>query len=309
MTESPALRRCAGLLGLLVLGLSVALAAAGPAFDPHASWTYLERLVAFGPRPSGSPALSRARAYIAGELKKVGVLAREQTFTAQTPDGPIRMVNVIGMLPGRQRDVIVLAGHYDTKYFPAFRFVGANDGGSSAALLLELARSLTRASREFTYWIVFFDGEEARREWSATDGTYGSRHMVAELERTGQLSRIRAVVVVDMIGDKALNIRRELDATPWLTDLIWGSARRLGHRAHFLDEALSVEDDHSPFLRAGVPATLLIDFDYGPYWHTAEDTLDKLSPRSLGVVGEVLLDALPALEAWLARGETGGPAR
>ena len=309
MTASPALRRCAGLLVLLVLGLSIGLVAAGSTFDPRASWNHLEQLVAFGPRPSGSPALARARAYIVGELKKMGVLVREEAFIARTPDGPIRMVNVIGILPSRARDVILLGGHYDTKYFPAFRFVGANDGGSSAALLLELARSLTRARREFTYWVVFFDGEEARREWSATDGTYGSRHMVAELERTGQLSRIRAAVVVDMIGDKALNIRRELAATPWLTDLIWGSARRLGHRAHFLDDALAVEDDHSPFLRAGIPATLLIDFDYGPYWHTSEDTLDKLSPRSLGVVGETLLDALPALEAWLARGGAGRPAR
>lgn len=265
--------------------------------------------MAFGPRPSGSSALAQARAYIVGELKQMGLQVREQAFTAQTPDGAIRMVNVIGVLPGRQRDVILLGGHYDTKYFPAFRFVGANDGGSSTALLLELARSLARARRDFTYWIVFFDGEEARREWSARDGIYGSRHMVAELRRTGELSRIRAVVVVDMVGDKALNIRREPASTPWLTDLIWGSARRLGYRAHFVDEALAVEDDHSPFLRAGVPATLLIDFDYGPYWHTPEDTLDKVSPRSLGIVGEVLLDALPALEAWLARGGAGGPAR
>jgi len=210
-------------------------------------------------------------------------------------------VNVIGELSGRRGDVILLGGHYDTKLFPTFRFVGANDGGSSTGLLLELARSLTHAPREFTYWIGFFDGEEARREWSARDGTYGSRHMVAELRRTGQLGRLKAVVVVDMIGDKRLNIRREPSSTPWLTDLIWGSARRLEYRAHFPDEVLAVEDDHSPFLRAGVPATLLIDFDYGPYWHTAEDTLDKLSPRSLQIVGEVLLDALPALEAWLAR--------
>jgi len=296
---------------LLALGLSVAPATTpgGPAFDPHVAWSHLERLVAFGPRPAGSSALARARTYIIGELKKVGVSVREQAFTAQTPDGPIRMVNVVGELPGRRREVILLGGHYDTKYFSPFRFVGANDGGSSTALLLALARSLSQVSREFTYWVVFFDGEEARREWSATDGIYGSRHMASALRRTGRLNRIRAVIIVDMIGDKTLNIRRESASTPWLTDLVWASARRLAHQAHFLDEALAVEDDHIPFLRAGIPATLLIDFDYGPYWHTPEDTLDKLSAASLQVVGEVLLDALPTLEALLTRGEAAGASR
>ncbi len=302
-------KTCRKLVALLALGLSVGSVTAGPAFDPRAAWNHVERLVALGPHPSGSSALAQARVYILGKLKEIGVPVREQAFTAQTPDGPIRMVNVIGELPGRRREVILLAGHYDTKYFPTFRFVGANDGGSSTGVLLELARSLVRVPREFSYWVVFFDGEEARREWSASDGIYGSRHMVFELRRTGQLGRLRAVVVVDMIGSKALNIRREPASTPWLTDLVWGSARRLAYRDHFLDEALAVEDDHSPFLRAGVPATLLIDFDYGPYWHTPEDTLDKLSPRSLQVVGEVLLDALPALEGWLARGEAAGAPR
>jgi Zn-dependent M28 family amino/carboxypeptidase len=276
--------------------------AGGRLFDPRGAWSHLERLVAFGPRPAGSLSLARARAYIVGELKAIGAVVREHAFTAQTPDGPIPMANVIGELPGRRPEVILLGGHYDTKYFPAFRFVGANDGGSSTALLLELARSLSREPREFTHWIVFFDGEEARREWSAQDGAYGSRHMVAELRRRGRLSQLRAVIIVDMIGDRVLNIRRESASTPWLTELIWGSARRLAYRSHFLDETLAVEDDHTAFLQAGVPATLLIDFDYGPYWHTPEDTLDKLSPRSLQIVGEVLLDALAALEASLLRG-------
>ncbi|MBI4609908.1 MAG: M28 family peptidase [Candidatus Rokubacteria bacterium] len=296
------------LLAVLSLGLSVPVVTGGSAFDSAAAWSHVERLVAFGPRPAGSAALARAREYILGELKRAGIPARVQAFTAQTPDGSVRMVNVIGELSGRRREAILLGGHYDTKYFADFRFVGANDGGSSAALLIELARSLARAPHEFTYWVVFFDGEEAWREWSATDGIYGSRHMVSELRRSGDLARLKAVVVVDMIGDKALNIRRESASTRWLTDLIWGSARRLGYQAHFLDETLAVEDDHTPFLRAGIPATLVIDFDYGPYWHTPEDTLDKLSPESLKVVGEVLLDALPALETWLARG-SGRPGR
>ncbi|MBI2152345.1 MAG: M28 family peptidase [Candidatus Rokubacteria bacterium] len=283
--------------------------AAGSAFDGGAAFAHVERLVGFGPRPAGSEALARARRYIVGELKKVGVRVSEQPFTAQTPDGPIPMVNVIAELPGRRPEVILVGGHYDTKFFSNFAFVGANDGGSSSGLLLELARALAQRPREFTYWIVFFDGEEARRDWSATDGIYGSRHLAESLQRDGRARQLKAVVVVDMIGDRRLDIRREANSTPWLTDLLWGSARRLGYRAHFLDETLAVEDDHAPFLRAGIPSALLIDFDYDPYWHTAEDTLDKLSPRSLQVVGDVLLDALPALETLLRRGEPGGRAR
>lgn len=282
---------------------------AGPAFDGQAAFAHVERLVGFGPRPAGSEALASARRYIVKELKKAGARVREQPFTAQTPDGPIRMVNVIAELPGGRPEAILVGGHYDTKFFPNFRFVGANDGGSSSGLLLELARSLARRPREFTYWIVFFDGEEARRDWSATDGIYGSRHLAGSLQREGRAAQLKAVVVVDMIGDRRLNIRREAASTPWLTDLLWGSATRLGHQAHFLNETLTVEDDHTPFLRAGIPSALLIDFDYEPYWHTPEDTLDKLSPRSLQVVGDVLLDALPALETLLLRGGPGGPAR
>ncbi len=277
--------------------------AAEPAFDGQAAFAHVERLVGFGPRPAGSEALANARRYIVKELKKIGARIREQPFTAQTPDGPIRMVNVIAELPGRRPEAILVGGHYDTKFFPNFTFVGANDGGSSSGLLLELARSLARRPREFTYWIAFFDGEEARREWSPTDGIYGSRHLAGSLQRERRAVPLRAVVVVDMIGDRRLDIRREAASTPWLTDLLWGSARRLGYRAHFLEETLAVEDDHTPFLRVGIPSALLIDFDYEPYWHTPEDTLDKLSPRSLQVVGDVLLDALPALETLLLRGK------
>ena len=187
---------------------------AGSAFDGQAAFGHVERLVGFGPRPAGSEALARARRYIVNELKKTGARVREQPFTAQTPDGPIPMVNVIAELPGRRSEAILLGGHYDTKFFPNFTFVGANDGGSSSGLLLELARALAQRPREFTYWIVFFDGEEARREWSATDGIYGSRHLAESLRRDGRAKQVEAVVVVDMIGDRRLDIRREATSTP-----------------------------------------------------------------------------------------------
>ena len=208
------------------------------------------------------------------------------------------MANVVAALDGRRPDVIMLAGHYDTKWFRDVRFVGANDGGSSAALLIELARRLAARPREYTYWVVWFDGEEAREAWSATDSLYGSRFMARELARRAALPR--ALVVADMIGDRELGIRREALSTEWLTDIIWAAAARRGEGVHFLPDALTVEDDHVPFLRAGVPSALLIDFDFPP-WHTPEDTLDKVSARSLGIVGNVLLDALPAIEERLQR--------
>jgi len=289
---------------VLVALVATALAGSGAAqgaraFDGAAAFRHVEKLVAIGPRPAGSPEGARARAYIEAELRAAGVETRVLPFEAVTPHGRLPMANVVGVLPGKRPDVIMIGGHYDTKWYPNFRFVGANDGGSSTGLLLQLARELVKAPREFTYWITFFDGEEARGEWSSTDSLYGSRHLAAELARTHTLPR--AMIVVDMIGDKDLAIRKEGYSTNWLTEIVWSTARRLGHGRHFLNDVMPVEDDHAPFLRLGVPATLLIDFDYPP-WHTAADTLDKVSAKSLAVVGEVVREALPAVEQALIKG-------
>jgi glutaminyl-peptide cyclotransferase len=255
--------------------------------DGAAALRHIERLVAIGPRVAGSPG---------GELRRSGIDSEAQSFDATTPVGRLRMANVIARLPGRRSEVIIVAGHYDTKLFKSFRFVGANDGGSSAALLIELARRLAKTPREYTLWLVWFDGEEAFETWTATDSLYGSRHLAGELERAGRLPR--ALVLLDMIGDRDLNIRRDTYSTPWLTDIVWASAARLGYGKHFLNDPLPVEDDHAPFLKAGVNSVLLIDFDYPP-WHTPDDTLDKVSARSLAVVGDVVLDALPSIEQYL----------
>jgi Zn-dependent M28 family amino/carboxypeptidase len=294
-------RGLAAVIALLLLAPAVP-AASGEAvrFDAERAWRDLERIVGFGPRPSGSPALERTRAYLLAELRRAGVRARRQTFTARTEAGTVTMTNIIAELPGRRPDVVVIGGHYDTKLFRAFRFVGANDGGSSAALLLELARALARGPREYTVWIVFFDGEEGADPEAATAPLHGSRHFVEELARGGRLGRVRAAVVADMIGDRDLDIRRDGGSAPWLNGVLWRTAERLGHERHFLDEVVHVLDDHVPFLHAGVPAALLIDFNY-PHWHTAGDTLDKVSRRSLEVVGAVLLEALPEIEAALGR--------
>ena len=274
-----------------------ARAAEAPRVDGTAALRHVERLVAIGPRVAGTPGAARARAYITGELKKLGVTVELRAFQADTPHGRLRLANVVAVIPGRRTDVIMLAGHYDTKYFKEFHFVGANDGGSSAALLIELARRLAATPREFTYWVVWFDGEEARVSWTATDSLYGSRRLAAELARDGRLPR--AMILVDMIGDRDLGILRDTYSTPWLMNLIWATADRLGHARHFLDTAMAVEDDHAPFLQAGVPAALLIDFDYPP-WHTTDDTLDKVSAQSLAVVGDVVLGALPGIERQLS---------
>ena len=275
-----------------------------PVFDGAAALRHVERLVAIGPRPAGSPGAARARAYIVDELRRAGVAVRVDSFDAATPHGRLPMANIVATVPGRRKDVILIGGHYDTKWFRDIAFVGANDGGSSAALLIELARRLHARQREYTYWIAWFDGEEARETWTATDSLYGSRRMAGELNRSRQLPS--AVIVADMIGDRNLGIQREAGSTPWMNDVIWASASRLGYDAHFLSSSLAVEDDHAPFMRVGVPAALLIDFDYPP-WHTAADTLDEVSAQSLGIVGKVLLDALPGIEVGLSRSRGGRP--
>ena len=286
------------LLSLALLG-GAAVVAAEPTFDGKAAFRDLERLVAIGPRPAGSAGGQRAREYIVGELKKLaGVQVQLKPFDAETPHGRLSMANIVAVLPGRRPDVVMVAGHYDTKYFKDFRFVGANDGGSSTALLLELARRLATRPRDYTQWLVWFDGEEARESWTERDSLYGSRRLAAELARAKRLPR--ALILVDMIGDRDLNIRRESYSAPWLTDIVWDAAARLGYGRHFLRDPMPVEDDHVPFLKLGVPATLLIDFDFPP-WHTADDTLDKVSAESLTIVGNVVLEALPSVEHYLSR--------
>jgi glutaminyl-peptide cyclotransferase len=287
-------------IGGLIFALLGGAALAQPKFDGAAALTHIERLVAIGPRVAGTSGGVKAREYIVSEARKIsGAQVQVRPFEADTPDGLMGMANVVAVLPGARPDVIMLAGHYDTKLFREFRFVGANDGGSSAALLLELGRRLAGVQRRYTYWLVWFDGEEARGAWTATDSLYGSRQLAGELAKSGRLPR--AMILVDMIGDRDLAINREAHSAPWLTDIIWESAARLGYGRHFRRELMPVEDDHVPFLRVGVPAALLIDFNYPP-WHTAEDTVDKVSAQSLAVVGEVLLEALPSVELHLSKG-------
>ncbi len=270
-------------------------------FDGNRAYEHLRQVVAFGPRPAGSPALESTRRYIRKQLADVGIQTVEQAFDAETPIGRTHMVNLIARIPGASADRIVFAGHYDTKLYREFRFVGANDAGSSTAFLIEWGRVMKARKSPLTVELLFLDGEEATVEWRGTDRTYGSRHYVEVAEREKTLPSLRALILVDMIADRDLTIRRESASTPWLTDAIWAAARRLKQTEAFLDASTEIEDDHLPFLAAGVPAVDIIDGpdDYPP-WHTAGDTLDKVSARSLQTVGDVLLEALPVIEKRLA---------
>ena len=284
-------------------------------FDGARAYAHVKAQVDFGPRPAGSAALEKTRDYLLAQLRSFGLRVRVDEFSPVTPKGRVKMKNLVAELPAApaspDAESIIIASHYDTKEFTEFRFVGANDGASSTGVLLELARVMaaSRTPRRFSYQFVFLDGEEAFcREWSeclnGNDNTYGSRHMAAELQKSKQAGRIKAMILLDMVGDRNLAIPREENSSSWLVEAIWSTAREMGHQRHFTNETQWMADDHLPFLKVGIPSIDLIDFDYGDeatsYWHTAADTLDKIDQRSLQIVGEVVLKSLPRIEA-LAR--------
>ncbi len=260
---------------------------------------YARAQVAFGPRPPGSEALQKCRAYLEEQLRGFGYQVVEDAFEAQTPYGTKMMVNLIARRGNGEKGIIALASHYDTKYMEVKRFVGANDGGSSTGLLLELARVLAGRHDGLDYWFVFLDGEEAFVEWSTFDSTYGSRHLARRWKQEGVASKVRALILLDMIGDRNLDLARERNSTRWLSDLVWEAAGRAGLQGILSQYETAIEDDHIPFLDAGIPSVDLIDFDYGPgnsYWHTDADTLDKLSAESMEKVGRLVLEVLPMLQ-------------
>ncbi len=264
-------------------------------FDAQRAFSDLETVVAFGARPSGSVNLSRTRDYIVSELENAGLEPLLDPFVALTPIGEIEMANVRAIRRGTSgEETIAVAGHYDTKRFD-FSFLGANDGGSSTAVLLELARIAVDLQLENDLEFIFFDGEEAVLDWTATDSLYGSRFDVRRRFEEGTLEDLKALVLVDMIGDRDLMVLEEAASTPWLKTLIWDRATGLGYGEHFGNTPSAIEDDHIPYLRAGIDAIDLIDFSY-PYWHTPGDTVDKTSPDSLKVIGDVLYHALPDID-------------
>jgi Zn-dependent M28 family amino/carboxypeptidase len=274
-------------------------------FDGAKAYEFTAKLVSFGPRPPGSDAIHRTQDYIAAQLKSFGCAVEADDFHASTPIGELPMKNIMAKIPGGGRGIILLLTHYDTLRLD--NFVGAVDGGSSSGLMLEMARVLCGDAKERpnSVWIGFLDGEEAQvvqngvAQWTATDSVYGSREMAARTAISGDLKRIHAVILADMVGPKHLEIRKDTYSTPWLTNLVWKTAERLGYKDYFVAQRTEVDDDHQAFLHRGVPAVDIIDlqgFIERGYWHTPQDTMEQVSPRSLAIVGHVILESVSELE-------------
>ena len=264
-------------------------------FDGARAYKHVEQLVAIGPHSAGSDAIHRAQEYIVGQLKSFGCPVEEEDFHApSTPVGDVAMKNILVKIPSTNPNIILLGSHYDTKRIP--NFVGADDAGSSTGVLLELARLLCARKNAETIWLAFFDGEEAfNPNWADPDNTYGSRELAASLALSGDLRRVKAMILVDMVGPTNPVFRRESNSTPWLTDILWSTAARLGYGKVFINDRADVEDDHLSFLKREIPSADIIDLDV-PYWHTTQDTLDKVDPRTLAITGHVLIESLPELE-------------
>ena len=269
-----------------------------PDIDGQKVMEYTKQVVAFGSRPPGSPGHAKLEEYILSKLK--GVEVEQDKFTAQTPAGSFPINNIIAKFPGRKNGIIVVAGHYDTNYPLPKSYVGANDGGSSTALLLALADQLRGKERDgYSVWLVWTDGEEAFVKWSDTDSLYGSRQLAQKWQKDGTAAKIKAFLLVDMIGDADLDIQRDQNSTPWLTELVQRAATNLGYQSHFFQQTIAIDDDHMPFSKIGIPVVDLIDFTYGynnVFHHTPEDTLDKLSPQSLAITGDVVMETIELLD-------------
>lgn len=265
-------------------------------FDGKRAFADVAKQVSFGPRPSGSPAIIQTQGYLQSELKSYGCAVETDSFTADTPVGRLPMKNILVKIPGDKPGIILLGTHYDTKRLE--NFVGADDGGSSTAVMLELARLLCAQHGRYNVWIAFFDGEEAVKDWSDIDSRYGSRQMAAKLATSGELPKLKAFLLADIVGSRPLRIKRDSYSTKTLTDLVWKTAARLGYQDIFVNEESGSEDDHQSFLKRGVPAVdVITDFLATGYWHTPQDTLDKISAKSLAIVGHVFLESVKQLQS------------
>lgn len=281
---------------------------AAESFDGARAYEHVKHLVAIGPRPPDSDGIRKAQAYLVGQLKNHSCPVEVHDFHASTVLGNLPMKNIAVKLPGSRptSGIILYTTHYDTIRLP--NFVGADDGGSGTGVMLELARLFCARKNSLNVWIVFFDGEEAQGNWAdkasvqwnndGSNNTYGSRELAAQMALSGELKRVKAMILADMIGPTDVRITRDTGSTRWLTDFIWETAAQLGYQNTFVNADYPVGgDDHFSFLRRGVAAGDLIDFSVrDTYWHTSQDTLDKIDPKSLTAVGEVLAATLPRFE-------------
>jgi glutaminyl-peptide cyclotransferase len=279
-------------------------APAAPTINSQRTWSYVKDFVAIGSRKPGSPGHQKAIDFIHARLKQTGVEVEDDKFTANTSRGAFQLDNVIAKIPGTKDGIIVLASHYETNFWLPDQFVGANDGGSTTGLLLELANDLkpkAGGKRDgYSVWLVFDDGEESfQSEWNDNDALWGTRHLAQKWQQDGTLKKIKGLFVLDMIGDKDLDIQRDTNSTGWLEDIVYQAASKLGYQSHFFATQTAVDDDHMPFQKLGVPVADIIDINYGynnAFHHTLEDTIDKLSPKSLEIAGNTVLQAIAILD-------------
>jgi glutaminyl-peptide cyclotransferase len=256
-------------------------------FSGEKALAHVQAMVDLGPRPPGSEAIEKTRAYLIKQLESAGWKVERQVFSDETPRGKKQFVNLLATFGAQSAPSFLACSHYDTKTFDSARFVGANDAGSSTGVLLELARVLAeRPDLANKVELVFFDGEEAYEAFTETDGLYGSRYFAKQLAAQGKAKLFRGGLLFDMVGDKSLTITLPPDSPPELARDIFASADALNLRKHFTYFDRDITDDHTPLNEIGIPVIDLIDFDYSP-WHTPEDTIDKLSAESLRMTGAV----------------------
>jgi Zn-dependent M28 family amino/carboxypeptidase len=278
------------------------------AFDGQRAYAYTAQVVGFGERWPGSPGHQKAEQLIRDVLARDGAAIDTDDFTATTPRGPVPVHNIIGKFSvgtDPAQPILILGGHYDTLFRPGF--VGANDGGSSTAILLAMADALAHRQMKMQIWLVWTDLEEAVKEFTNGDGLYGSRHLAQKLKADGLVPRIRGFFLLDMIGDKDLGVAREISSTSWLQDFVLQAARQLGYAQYFFKYKVGIIDDHHSFLDVGIPAVDIVDAEYGrmgpgldgmgELHHSNADTMDHVSAESLNIVGRTMLRTVELLDA------------
>jgi hypothetical protein len=280
-----------------------------PAFDSARAMQYTKEIVALGPRPIGSANHKKVEDYILSHLK--GDDVSDDAFVQDTPEGKFPVRNIIAKYPGTKDGVIVIASHYDTNYpLRNTSYIGANDGASTSALLLEIANQLRGKKRDgYSVWLLWDDAEESMQlPWVDAESLYGVRHLAQKWQADGTLKQTKVLLLADMIGDADLNVDEDENSAPWLESIIYQAATQLGYQSHFFERKLAIEDDHMAFVKLGVPAADLIDLNYGyanVFHHTTQDTLDKLSPKSLEIVGTVILETVRILDTMKLPPEAG----
>jgi Zn-dependent M28 family amino/carboxypeptidase len=269
-----------------------------PEFDEQNAMRLLTKLVSFGSRSAGTVANLRQADFIAETTGKYGAKTNWIKFKRKTPEGMLDFVNVEVVIPGRRKEFIIIGSHFDTKKMPdGIKFEGANDGASSTAVLMEMIKAIKKSGvkPEYTLTFVFFDGEECFNEYGDNDGLIGSKFYANRLKSKNLISKCRAVIILDMVGDKDLNITLPIDSDKRLGEMLFNAAARTGNSEYFGYLSTGLLDDHTPFKKIGIPVIDIIDFKFGPgnsFWHSSEDNIKNISAKSLKIIGQTTLNLI-----------------